>query len=177
MKKSIAIDMDNVIVDIEGHYIHWYEKSFGIRLDKSALIGKPEGSAFPKPEAIREFLCTPGFFKEAPTMPGAVEAVRQLAEDFEVFIVSAAMEFPQSLSEKYEWLQEHLPFISWKSIVFCGSKQVIDTDFMIDDHVKNLKHFKNQGLLFTACHNVSITGYTRVNNWEEATEYLYAAVQ
>jgi 5'-nucleotidase len=172
-KKTIAIDMDNVIADVETNFIEWYEKEYGVRVDKSALLGKPESEAFPDKTAISKFLFTPGFFRSVPVMPGAQEAVKLLMEKYEVYIVSAAMEFPQSLSEKLDWLGEYFPFISWRNIMFCGDKSIIGTDIMIDDHLKNLDYFKGETYLFTASHNVNVTKHTRVNNWEEAVKLLY----
>jgi 5'-nucleotidase len=170
--KSIAIDMDNVIVDIESQYIRWYEDKFGVKVSKEQLLGKPETKGFPKPDAVLGFLYTPGFFRTAQPLPGAVEAVKQLMQSFQVYIVSAAMEFPQSLFEKYEWLQEHLPFVSWQQIIFCGDKSIIATDYMIDDHVKNLDYFTGKGLLFTASHNVAIDRHVRVNNWKDVLHWF-----
>jgi 5'(3')-deoxyribonucleotidase len=100
-------------------------------------------------------------------MEGAVEAVKDLMEDFDVYIVSAAMEFPLSLYEKQQWLQEHFPFISWKNIIFCGDKSIIDVDFLIDDHCKNLDFCKGKPLMFTAFHNVNHHHHQRVSNWNE----------
>jgi 5'(3')-deoxyribonucleotidase len=168
--KSIAIDMDNVITDIESQYIAWYKQKFGIAFTKEQLMGIPETEAFPEKEAVYQFLFTPGFFRTALVMQGAQEAVQ--ARQFKVYIVSAAMEFPQSLPEKYEWLREHFPFISWNQIIFCGDKQVIGTDYMIDDHVKNLDTFRGKGLLYTACHNVNIDRHTRLNNWTEVVDWF-----
>ncbi|HSZ25495.1 MAG TPA: hypothetical protein VK766_07260 [Cytophagaceae bacterium] len=173
-KKSIAIDMDNVIADVETHYINWYEKETGIRISKETLKGIPETEAFPDKQAIRRFLTTPGFFQTVPVMPGAKDALLKLHPIFDIYIVSAAMEFPQSLTEKKSWLQEHFPFISWKNIVFCGDKSIIGTDFMIDDLLKNLDTFKGKAFLFTASHNINIDKYTRIRNWEEAVPLLIA---
>lgn len=170
--KSIAIDMDNVIADVESHYIAWYAKKFGIVFSKDQLMGIPETEAFPDKDAVRGFLYTPGFFRTVPLMPGAQEAVKVLAVSFQVYIVSAAMEFPQSLPEKLDWLGEHFPFISWNQIIFCGDKSVICTDYMVDDHVKNLERFKGKGLLYHACHNININHYHRLHNWTEALQWF-----
>lgn len=170
-RKSIAIDMDNVIADVASHYITWYEKEYGIKVNPEALLGVPESEAFPD-NAIRKFLYMPGFFRTVPVMPGAIEAVRKLMQHFDIYIVSAAMEFPQSLIEKYEWLQEHFPFISWQNIVFCGDKSIINTDYMIDDHVKNLDYCKGKTFIYTAGHNIHIDRHTRVNNWQEVVHLL-----
>jgi 5'(3')-deoxyribonucleotidase len=39
---------------------------------------------------------------------------------------------------------------------------------MIDDHVRNLEHFKGNKYLYTSPHNAMVTGYRRINNWKEA---------
>jgi 5'-nucleotidase len=165
-RKSIAIDMDGVIADTIANFIAWYEKDHGVRIGKEAFHGKPEVEGLPD-KAVRKYIYSPGFFRSIPVMEGAKEAVLTLMENFDVYIVSAAMEFPQSLVEKYEWLQEHFPFISWKNIIFCGDKGVIGTDYMIDDHVRNLDCCKGKTLMFTAGHNAGINHHTRVNNWKE----------
>jgi 5'(3')-deoxyribonucleotidase len=84
-----------------------------------------------------------------------------------LLVIAAAMQFPNSFMEKYDWLAKHLPFIPWTHIVFCGDKSVIATDYLVDDHAKNFIGFRGEGILFTAHHNVNVTGYRRVANWRE----------
>jgi 5'-nucleotidase len=170
-RKSIAIDMDGVIADTAQQFINWYEMRTGVRFVKEDLHGKSELEALPN-QSAKKFVFEAGFFRGVPVMEGAREAVERLMKNFDVYIVSAAMEFPQSLTEKYEWLKEHFPFISWNNIIFCGDKSVINTDYMIDDHVKNLDCCKGRPFLFTAGHNISIDRHTRVNNWKEVVSVL-----
>ncbi|MGV3504055.1 MAG: 5' nucleotidase, NT5C type [Adhaeribacter sp.] len=172
MRKSIAVDMDGVIADIESHLLNWYEDAFGVRIPREELKGRSEADAFPDKQAIWRFVKTPGFFRSLPVMPGAVEAIQTLMADFEVYIVSAAMEFPLSLAEKYAWLQEHFPFIPWRNIIFCGDKSVIDTDYMIDDHCKNLDGCKGKAILFHSFHNVHLNHHVRVKSWAEVLALL-----
>ena len=171
-RKSVAIDMDNVIADIEEQAIIWYERELGVRIAKEAMHGIPEKDAFPDKEALYKFIHTPGFFRTAPLIPGAVEALQRLMLNFNVYIVSAAMEFPLSLYEKHQWLAEHFPFISWHNIVFCGDKSIIHTNYLIDDHPKHLDFCRGKAIMFTAGHNRNHTQYSRVNNWAEAVELL-----
>lgn len=171
MKKTIAIDMDGVIADVETHYINWYERDYGIKVLRENILGLSTAEAFPD-GAARKFVRTPGFFATIPVMPGAVEALEKLQEDFEVYIVSAAVEFPQSLSEKLTWLNTHFPFITWHNIIFCGNKSVINTDFMIDDLIRNLDTFKGETLMFNAFYNTNHHHHTRVNNWQEVLDIL-----
>jgi len=169
-KKTIAIDMDGVLADIEIQFMDWYESEYGIRVPVEERLGVPEPDGFPDQNAIKRYVYTPGFFRTIPLMEGAVEAVRTLMEDYEVFIVSAAMEFPQCLSEKMEWLQEYFPFISWKNIIFCGDKRMIATDYMIDDHCKNLDFCMGKPILFHASHNVNQHHHIRVKSWNEVLD-------
>jgi 5'-nucleotidase len=167
MRKSIAIDMDGVIADEVVQLLTWYEKHYGLKVDPNELTGRTEGQVLPHKDAYNKFTEMTGFFRTMPVIAGAVEAVKKLTETYEVYIVSAAMQYPRSLSEKPEWLGVHFPFISWRNIIFCGDKSIIGTDYMIDDHIKNLDVFKGRTIMFNAFHNVDYTHHQRVNNWNE----------
>ncbi|CAI2769236.1 5' nucleotidase, NT5C type [Flavobacterium collinsii] len=171
-KKTIAIDMDGVLADIEIQLIKQYNKESGASLTKETIRGLSEEDAFIDRTLLREVLNADNFFRSLPVMPDAVESLRRLQENFEIFIVSAATEFPVSLAEKVAWLAEHFPFITWENIILCGSKRIINTDYMIDDHRKNLDHCMGKPIMFTAFHNVNQTHHLRVNNWKEAVEVL-----
>ena len=170
-KWTIAIDMDGVLADTVSQFISWYHRDFGIAIEREVFNGKPEAEGLPDGH-VRKYVYTKGFFRDLPVMEGAQEAVQELMKDFEVYVVSAAVEFPLSLFEKHEWLKEHFPFISWRNIVFCGDKSIIDTDFRIDDHVHNLDNCKGKTFLYTAGHNLGIDRHTRVNSWQEILSLL-----
>lgn len=163
--------MDGVLADVYKQFIAFEEKESGIKIPVETLTGKEEYEAF---KNGRKHVNSKGFFRNAPLMDGCVGVLAKLNEEYDVFIVSAAMEFPGSLPEKYEWLQEHFPFITWQQIVFCGSKSVVQGDIMIDDHFKNLDHFKGQTILFTQPHNDGHDdrGHRRVNSWPEVLKIL-----
>ncbi|MEZ5058218.1 MAG: 5'(3')-deoxyribonucleotidase [Saprospiraceae bacterium] len=170
-RKRIAIDMDEVMADVYPKFEDLYEQEFGIRVTKEQYWGKKlydiEGA-----EKIRNFLFEKGFFADLPVMPGSREVIQELMADYEVFIVTAAMEFKNSLEDKYDWLKNHFPFIPWKNFVFCGYKGMISADYMIDDHVRNLEAFQGHGILYTATHNLEEKRFTRVNNWDEVREFF-----
>jgi len=174
MKKTIAIDMDGVLADIEMQILNWYERDYGIKHTRGHLRGRSSDEFFPEKGLVRKYIYTPGFFQTIPLMEGAVEAVQKLMEKYEIYVVSAAMEFPLSLPEKLHWLNLHLPFISWRNIIFCGDKSIINTDYMIDDYPKNLDCFKGKPIMFTAYHNTTLTHHSRANNWSEVITLLEA---
>jgi 5'(3')-deoxyribonucleotidase len=166
--KRLIVDMDDVLADTTGQFINYYERDFGVRVTRDVLNGKEEGEGFPDNHSVlRQYPYQINFFRNIEVNEGSQEVLEKLNAKYELFIVSAAMEFPQSLSEKLEWLGEKFPFLSWKQFVFCGSKRVVFGDYMIDDLPRNLQHFNGEKLLFTAPHNFHITGFQRVNNWME----------
>ena len=171
--QRIAIDMDEVIADVMPKFLELYEQRFGKRLKREAYWGK-KVYEIPGAGYIRKAIYEKGFFRNLPLMPGSQEGIQELMEHYEVFIVTAAMEFPNSFEDKYEWLQEYFPFIHWKNIVFCGDKSIARADYMIDDHAFNLETFSGKGLLYTSSHNVDETRFQRVNDWEEIRAFFRA---
>jgi 5'-nucleotidase len=169
--KRLIVDMDDVMADATGQFIAYYEKEFGVKVERSVLNGKGEGEGFPgNHKAIAQFPYRPNFFRTMAVNEQCQEVMEKLNKKYEVFIVSAAMEFPQSLAEKLLWLNEHFPFLTWKQFVFCGSKTVVHGDYMIDDLVHNLEHFKGEKFIFTAPHNIHRNHFNRLNNWKEVGE-------
>ena len=171
--KRIAIDMDEVIADVLPKFIKLYHRDFGTPLD---LVIDPGNEVFKNvPEDVNqkwlEYINEEGFFRDLAVIPDSQRVIKALQEKYEVYIVSAAMEFRNSLVEKYDWLAEHFPFISWKNIIFCGNK-IIEADILIDDRIKNFQNFKGRPLLYSSPHNLLITDYERVNSWKEIESLL-----
>ncbi len=167
----ICIDMDEVMVDNYQRYHSIYEERFGRPIDPAEYRGKRIYD-LPGVEYLRDELRKPGFFRHLPVMQDAQAVVRELYDNYEVYIVTAATEFKHSFTDKWEWLEEHMPFIHWSRIVFCGNKSIVHGDYMIDDKATNLAGFNGQGLLFTSTHNLDEEGYVRVDNWLEVRDFF-----
>ncbi len=165
--------MDDVLADATGQFINYYEKEFGVRIERSVLNNKNEGEGFPDNHStLREFPYRKNFFRDMEPNPGSQEVMEKLNRKYEVFIVSAAMEFPQSLPEKLEWLGQYFPFLNWKQFVFCGSKAVVYGDYMIDDLPHNLERFNGEKYIFTAPHNMHINHFKRFQDWRDIESQL-----
>jgi len=163
--------MDGVLADIYPQMLDYEYRESGIRPTEEDMYGQLEGSAFP---SFQKIIRSKGFFRTVPVIKDSIEGLRYLNNKYNVLIVSSATEFPTSLNEKYDWLNEHYPFISWKQIIFCGSKDSICGDIMIDDHIKNLNLFEGRRILFTQPQNMLVqdTSIERVENWQEIKALL-----
>ena len=176
--KRIAIDMDEVMADSVARELEWYNKMFETPISRADLWESGKHLYYTAPEIhqqqIWDNIRIDGFFKDLPIVENAVEVIKELHEKYEIFIVTAAMPFPNSFIHKYEWLEKYFPFISHKYYVYCGHKYMIQADYLIDDNSYNFDGFPGQGLLFSAPHNIKEEegNFQRVNNWLEVQELL-----
>jgi 5'-nucleotidase len=167
--ERILVDMDEVIADTTLAMTNWYKKNIGGDIDfEKMLAGESLVKGFPEKDQaiVRQQLFEPGFFRNLPVIEDSREVLEEMNKKYEIFIVSAAVEFPNSLKEKYDWLMEHFPFFTWQQMVFCGDKRIMNGDYMIDDHVRHLQFFKGKPYLFSAPHNLNEKGYERLDSWK-----------
>ena len=172
--QRICVDMDEVMADTLAEHIRRYNQTFDEAVTPGDLAGKGLWEVTPadRQQQLRAFLDAEDFFEDLALMPGAQEVLKELSARFEIFIATQAMAVPNSLGSKDRWLQRHFPFIPPSCYVFCGNKSILRADYLIDDLPKNLLRFQGQGLLYTAPHNITATGFLRVNNWQEVAAYF-----
>jgi len=168
----LTLDMDDVLADTHEKLADIVLTEFDTTLNKEDFKVKPLRELLhPKQiTRLRRIMNEPGFFAEIPVKKDAREVVYKLSGFYEIFIATAAMEFPNSFKDKFDWLHKHFDFIPWSNIVFCGHKSIIHSDYLIDDTVRNLDAFKGEGILFTATHNLHDKTYRRVSDWKEVAE-------
>jgi 5'(3')-deoxyribonucleotidase/uncharacterized protein with PQ loop repeat len=170
----IAVDMDEVIADAFGKHLQHYNQRTGANLTtdmvrKSGLAALLPGESRTAFNAIPH---APGFFADLEVIAGSQEALRELSRHHDVYITSAAMEVPSSFADKFQWMEKNFPFIPASRIVFCGDKNIIHADVLIDDRSRHFKGFRGTGILFTAPHNATETADLRADNWSDVMRIL-----
>src|SRR5262249_54085271 len=170
----VAVDMDEVIVDILTRQLEWYNRATGENLSPEliAQIGLEAAIPAEHRELFESIPHQPGFFDDLGIIENSQRALRLLDANFDVFITSAAMEVPSSFDAKFKWLQKHFPFIPPSRIVFCGDKEIVNADYLIDDRSRHFARFRGTGILFTAPHNARERARLRANNWDELLAIL-----
>jgi 5'(3')-deoxyribonucleotidase len=172
----IAINMDEVMADALAEHVRRYNAAFGATVAIADLTGRHlEDCIPPAHREATEALLDASFFADLALLPDCQEVIRELAGRHDVYIASAAMDVPCSFDAKYQWLRRHFPFIPPQQIVFCGDKQIVDADYLIDDRARHFARFKGRPLLFSAPHNAGETRYPRVNSWREIRAYFAPA--
>lgn len=176
MKQSIGLDMDNVITDTIGAFVSDLNHRHRVDMDIATLSAKFHLKDVSPEEKIlyHGIMTRPGFFRTLPWMDrDCPQVVRALQERYDVYIVTAAMHLPTCIQEKIEWLEEHLPFIDSDHYIFCGKKDVIHTDFLIDDNIDRYPGYRGTGLCYDTAMNLhrEINAH-RVDSWQKIAQYF-----
>ncbi|MGI9548115.1 MAG: 5' nucleotidase, NT5C type [Flavobacteriaceae bacterium] len=171
---TLFVDMDEVIADTFLAHVEHYNKDYGEQLTLSDCFGKDVWQCVPaeRQESVWKHATRVGFFRALKPIQHSQQVLEKLVRKYEVFIASAAMQYPNSLKEKSDWLDEHFPFIEWQNRILCGDKHILSGDILIDDRSYNLQKFKGRSILFTSPHNVHSNGFERVNSWPEVATIL-----
>jgi len=172
----ICVDMDEVMADTLAEHLRRYNQAFDEEVKVDDLVGKGlwEITPLDRQQQLRAFLDAEDFFEDLPLMPDSQQVLKDLSARFEIYIATQAMAVPNSLGPKYRWLQRHFSFIPPTHYVFCGNKSILRADYLIDDLPRNLQRFEGQGLLYSAPHNLTATGFVRMNNWQDVADYFAA---
>jgi 5'(3')-deoxyribonucleotidase len=170
--KRVFIDMDEVLADTLAEHIARYNHDHSEAITKADLEGKWlwEIVSVDRQERLDGYLQSEDFFEDLRVIEDSQRVVREMAKKYEVYIATAAMEFPNSFGPKYRWLRRHFPFLHPSQFIFCGDKGVLSGDYLIDDQPLNFRRFMGEGILFTAPHNLNVSEFRRVDNWQQVAE-------
>ncbi len=144
-KKILYIDMDGVLVDFQS----------GIDALDPAVRAQHE----------KHFDEAPGIFGLMKPMPGAVDAFRELAAIFDIYILSTApWNNPGAWTDKRIWVERWLGEPARKRLILSHHKNLNDGHFLVDDRTKRgVDKFKGKHIHF---------GQSEYPNWERVLEYL-----
>jgi 5'(3')-deoxyribonucleotidase len=144
-RKTLYIDMDNVLVDFPS----------GIRgLDEEA-----------KKKYAENYDNAPGIFALMKPVSGAIEVFNKLALKYDVYILSTApWGNPSAWSDKLRWVKTHLGENAYKKLILTHRKDLHIGDYLIDDRKKNgAGNFQGELILF---------GSSKFRDWNAVEDYF-----
>ncbi|XP_026560399.1 5'(3')-deoxyribonucleotidase, mitochondrial [Pseudonaja textilis] len=162
----VLVDMDGVLADFEGGFLEKYRARYPdlpyIALDErrgfwvSEQYGKLQPGLSEKAISIWE---SKNFFMELNPLPGAVEALKEMAEleATEVFICTSPIKkYRYCPYEKFAWIEKHFGHEFLEHVILTRDKTIVSGHVLIDDRPDILGVERSptwEHVLFTACHN------------------------
>ena len=190
MRKSIMIDMDEVIVS--PRFNEFLEEFLG-NVDYELLNSYYRQDLISgREEEFKIIYQDKNLYKNnnnefIEPFPNCVDVIKKLNEVYDVYIVTSYVwkkdifNASTNLKNKNEYLEYFFPFLDNNNFIYISNKSLIRFDIGIDDRLKNMSNCDKK-LLFTEFRNKNVTSEElnlnngiRVNNWKEIEEILLKA--
>ncbi len=183
MKPRLLVDVDEVLADFQS-------PAFEVIARITGRSYKPEDfevwdifTALNDEElqAVGEAIELPGFCSSLRPTPGAVEAIWEIREFADVYVVTSPQHNRHWVYERTEWLMEHFKFKK-AQIIHTAAKYMVRGHAFLDDkpeHVQHWAHENPEGLamLWHIPNTRAIgQGLLRVKSWSEVIEQVRALV-
>ncbi|XP_013921867.1 PREDICTED: 5'(3')-deoxyribonucleotidase, mitochondrial-like [Thamnophis sirtalis] len=116
------------------------------------------------------------FFMELDPLPGAVEAVKEMAglEGTEVFICTSPIKkYRYCAYEKFAWIEKHFGHEFLEHLILTRDKTIVSGHMLIDDRPDIVGAERSptwEHVLFTACHNKHLqlpSSCHRLHSWAD----------
>ena len=149
-KKTLFIDMDDVICDYRSSYLYYRDKNPNIKY----------------PQSCR------GFFENLEPLEGAIESVNALRNhsDYDTYILTApSVKNIASYSAKRYWVEKYFGLEFTDRLIICSHKGLMRGDVLIDDNIsgKGQENFEGELIHF---------GSNSFPNWQSVIAYLVKQV-
>lgn len=177
--KVVLIDMDNTIVNFDKRFDEQWQKKYPdlpfipCSERKSFHIEK----SFPKEleNNVLDIFHEPGFFRQLEPIEHAVNALHDIdGAGFEIKLCTAPLtEAPNCMTEKYEWVKEHLGKRWLKKLIITDDKTMIKGKVLIDDKPNIVGNYTPEWIqvYFDTSYNRACGGQ-RIISWKYAKDFL-----
>lgn len=161
---KIGIDIDSTLNTLEQSWSSWIVRNLDPAFTLDKWLDWNINKLTPAGEKVYEFLSIPGMFRGLGVREGAIAVSRQLdREGHELFVVSSC-DPASSWADKFDWVEEHFPFIKKKNRIASSRKGLLKLDMLVDDGPHNFEDFTGAAVVFDQPWNRQYGGH-RAYNW------------
>jgi len=173
----ILVDMDDVLAKFEQGFLDKWRRRYPdlpfVPLDRRSVFYAEKQYPAKHRNKVRRIIRSPGFFLDLDTVPGGLEAVREmLAAGHDVFLCTAPIsDCPTCPTEKTEWVRRHLGADFAKRLIMAPDKTLVRGDFLIDDRPDadqaGILKPVWEHVVFDCPYNRSVGGKRRLVSWQD----------
>lgn len=135
---TILVDMDGILCKCVEKVLRIHSEEAEVHADIDQIKGWNIGEHVTKGELINAYFDRPGFFRNLEPIDGAIEAMSTLRDRGHDIVVVSAPSGGMSASDKYAWIDEHLPWLGRKNVIMAKRKTLVRGDALIDDSLETL---------------------------------------
>ena len=167
---TLLLDMDSVCADLLTVWLYEYNKTYDDNLTADKIVTW-DWAHLTKCAAADLYKLTekPGFFRNLPVMPGAIEVTTRLQQKGHImfFVTAVPYTTPTALYDKSQWVIEHMPHIGPKNVIAAHKKDMIRGDLLLDDSPRNLSEFGKIKVAYDYPYNREAKADYRIRDWFE----------
>jgi len=171
MTKTIGCDVDDLVANLIKTWLYVSNLEYNDFAKEEDIKTWAIADYVKCGQDIYKYLKQPELYDMIEPVEGAktgVDSLRSLG--FKIVFITAST--PEQSGRKYRWLCEHSMIQNRKEYVEAIDKSLILVDYLIDDNPDNGISTKGQGIVFTKEWNKTLTGYPKVNNWNDIVKYF-----
>lgn len=162
----IAVDVDDVVLDLVDNWVSTYNNDFNDNLKKEEILDW-DISRFVHPLAkirIYEYLENGLVFNNSKPVVGALKSINILKSlGYRIIYVTASN--PDDV--KFDWLLRNGFIEERDDFVVTRDKSLIRASILIDDNYDNVTSFLGKGILMNQPWNMKFHWKYRITNWDD----------
>lgn len=177
MNKVFVTDMDDVLVDLLSAWTDTLNNQYNLSVDPSSIKEWRMEKSYPtlNSEQLYGPLFTNELWQKVKPKEGAVQGLRQLCEEGYDIYVATASHYNSMPIKITEALFKYFDFLSYKNIIMCHNKQLLQCDYIVDDNIDNLRDHRAITFLMDAPYNRNVDESLydfRVHNFQQVIEII-----
>ncbi len=180
----ILVDMDGVLCNTDEAFWDAWEATYPAgptRSDRDpAIFGSERQLGAHWAAQALEVICSDGFFRSIPPVPGALSALGEMAAaGLQVWVCSTPQPASRTCaSDKLAWLRAHLGDGWAERAILTADKGLVIADVLIDDKpfITSVTAPRWQHVVFDASYNQRSTSSFRLHEWTAWRPVVSAAL-